>query len=145
MLQQSAEKLQNLIKEEEEMNRQRLEHCERCHAAIESATITYDKDRPVVIYLPPNNCNVCKEDHYDITPTSRLPKPEDSLLCRCAYPGCEKEFYCRPSWYKRQQSIVKSKGNIWMPVLIDSDAEKVERLLNSPEESESEDQELISK
>lgn len=131
----STSKLRELLDEEADMNRQRLEHCNRCHTAIKSDTVTWDKDRPIAVYQPPLTCPVCRDDDYDAEPSEKKakPSPEKALLCLCKYVGCEVEFYSRPSWYKRQQSIVRSTGNPWMPVLIDKDLAKTEALLQEEE------------
>lgn len=131
----SGSKLQELFEEEADMNRQRLEHCNRCHTAIKSDTVVWERDRPIAVYQPPTSCPVCRDDEYDAEPTEKKarPAPEKALLCACKYPGCEAEFYARPTWYKRQQSIIRSTGNPWMPVLIDKDNEKVQSLLQDEE------------
>jgi hypothetical protein len=125
-----AEKLRVLLREEEEMNQVRLEFCNRCHSAIRSETYEVLPGRPILLYKPPAVCPVCKDDQYfrDPSQMQSLPTEKNGLLCRCKDPECGMEFYCRPSWYKKQQSV-NDDIRVWMPELIDPDKNKVQRLL----------------
>jgi len=129
--------LQNLIRDEKEMNQVRLEFCNRCHTALRSETYTVLQDRPIIVYGPPNRCNVCKDDEYFNDPQTMqgLPNETNGILCKCQDPDCGIEFYSRPTWYKKQQAIKNKDLLRWMPILIDPDKEKIDRLLNNqPEE-----------
>lgn len=129
------EDLNSLVRETGEMNQQKLEHCGRCHSAIKSDTYSFDPKRPVIFYEPPKRCNVCKSTNYDESEIveAYLPTEEDGILCKCKYPGCEKEFWNRPKWYLRQQEIVLNTRNPFMPELADTDPERLKRIDCEPE------------
>jgi hypothetical protein len=122
-------------REDSEMNEQKLEHCERCHSALKSDTYVFDPKIPKVRYSPPRRCNTCKSTNYQAgeVVSAYLPNEDEGLLCKCKFPGCEKEFYNRPSWYKKQQETANATGNPWMPVLIEKDQAKIDRLLSDQE------------
>jgi hypothetical protein len=133
----SGNRLETLISEEEEMNQVRLEFCNRCHSVLRSETFTVDSDRPIITYQQPIRCSVCKDNEYYEDPSNMqgLPNESNGILCRCQNPECGIEFYSRPSWYKKQQSIKNQELLRWMPVLIDPDKEKIDKLLNDQQEA----------
>jgi hypothetical protein len=133
----SIGRLESLVRDEEEMNQVRLEFCNRCNSALRSENFDVLEDRPVIVYKPPVLCAICKDDEYYIErdKMQSLPNKENGILCRSKNPDNPIEFYCRPSWYKKQQGIKNKNLLRWMPELIDPDREKVERLLNDQEEA----------
>lgn len=127
----SAETISKLCQEELEMNRVRLEHCNRCHTALKSDTYISDEEKPQIIFISPALCSTCKDVDYsgDRSKKDRLPTEKTGLLVRCRHTDCGGEFYIRPSWFKKQQAVENPALKRWMPELIDPDTEKVKRLL----------------
>lgn len=118
------------------MNYVELYFCKRCHSVLRSETYEVRQDRPRVLYKPPARCNICKDNNYfdDTVNMQALPNEGNGLLCQCQDPDCGKTFYARPSWYKKQQAVKNTDLLKWMPVLIDPDKDKVQRLLNGTQE-----------
>jgi len=146
MLDTATQEVSKLCRTEEEMNKQRIEHCNRCHNPIHSRGGHYDTQKAYFIYDIPKECTVCRNEDWADDPSEMngLPNEKNGILCKCTHPECGKVFYSRPSWINRQRSIAKTTGNPWMPEVLETDPEKIKLINPNNEDSESAHLELTT-
>lgn len=133
--------INELVKEIKEMNLACIYHCNRCHASLKSDNFRIPKGRKVIEYLAPVRCAYCKDpEWFKGTETKQaLATEANGLLVQCQHEDCGKQAYIKASFYIKQQSIQHEEFKSLMPVLIDSDKEKVSRLLGENDHHEEEE------